>query len=132
MKRSLGLLVPANVTLEVTLRRTTTPDYPGKTVKTFQFNFQFRAMLPSCPKGTNSPPSPPLVQCCFALTAQVCISCVTANNNPKGGRSSLNLRVSIFVRASAKNKYFCNVSQQVLLRLQHPIQGWRKGRGGGG
>ena len=40
----------------------TTPD---KTVETFQCNFQCRATQPSCPEGTNSPPSPPLVQCCF-------------------------------------------------------------------
>ena len=51
-----------------------------KTVETFQYNFQFRAMVPSCPKETNSPPSPPLVQSCFGLAAQACISCVAANN----------------------------------------------------
>ena len=53
---------------------------PNKTVETFQYKFQFRAMLPLCPKGTNTSPSPPLVQCCFGSAAQVCISCVTANN----------------------------------------------------
>ena len=42
---------------------TTTPD---KTVGAFQYNFQFHATLPLCPKGTNSPPSPPLVQFCSA------------------------------------------------------------------
>ena len=31
------------------------PIAPDKTVETFQCNFQFRAMQPSCPKGTNSP-----------------------------------------------------------------------------
>ena len=55
----------------------TTPD---KTVETFQYNFQFRTMVPLCPKETNLPPSPPLVQCCFGLAAQACISCVTTNN----------------------------------------------------
>ena len=59
----------------------TTPD---KTVETFQCNFQFRAMQSSCPKETNSPPSPPLLQSCFGLTAQVCISFVIANNIAKG------------------------------------------------
>ena len=59
----------------------TTPD---KTVETFQCNFQFRAMQSWCPKGTNSPPSPPLLQCCFGLTAQVCISFVITNNIAKG------------------------------------------------
>ena len=56
---------------------------PVKSVGAFQCSFQFRAMQPSCPKGTNSPPplpSPPLVQCCFGLTAEVCISSVTVNN----------------------------------------------------
>ena len=57
---------------------------PDKTVETFQYNFQFRAMVPSCLKETNSPPSPPLMQCCFGLAAQACISCVTANNIAKG------------------------------------------------
>ena len=61
--------------------RHTTPD---RTVETFQCNFQFRATQSSCPKGTNSPPSLPLVQCCFGLTAHVCISCVTVNNIAKG------------------------------------------------
>ena len=66
----------------------TTPD---KTVETFQCNFQFCAMQSSCPKGTNSPPSPPLVQCCFGRTAQVCICCVIVNNIAKveGGNSLL-------------------------------------------
>ena len=56
------------------------PTTQDKTVETFQYNFQFRAMVPSCPKDTNSPPSPPLVQFCFGLAAQACISCVAANN----------------------------------------------------
>ena len=66
----------------------TTPD---KTVETFQYNFQFRAMVSSCLKETNSPPSPPLMQCCFGLAAQACISCVTANNIAigEGGESLL-------------------------------------------
>ena len=57
-----------------------TPTTPDKTVETFQYNFQFRAMVPSCPKETNSPPFPLLVQCCFGLAAEACISCVAANN----------------------------------------------------
>ena len=48
----------------------TTPD---KTVETFPCIFQFRAMQPSCRDGTKSPPSQLLVQCCFGLTAHVCI-----------------------------------------------------------
>ena len=66
----------------------TTPD---KTVETFQYNFQFRAMLSSCPEGTNSSPSPPLVQCCFGSAVQACISSVTANNIAigEGGNSLL-------------------------------------------
>ena len=66
----------------------TTPD---KTVETFQYNFQVRAMLPLCPKATNSPPSPPMVQCCFGTAAQACISCITANNIAigEGGNSLL-------------------------------------------
>ena len=47
----------------------TTPD---KTVETFQYNFQFHAMVPLCPKETNLPPSPPLVQCCFGLSSFLC------------------------------------------------------------
>ena len=72
----------------VTLWWTTTSD---KTVETFQYNFQFRAMVPLCSKETNSPPSPPLVQCCFGLAAQAYISCVTANNIAigEGGNSLL-------------------------------------------
>ena len=70
------------------VQRSTTPD---KTVEIFQYNFQFRAMLSSCPKGTNSSPSPPLVQCCFGSAVQACISCVTANNIAigEGGNSLL-------------------------------------------
>ena len=67
--------------LQIFSTAATTPD---KTVETFQCNFQFRAMQSSCPKETNSPPSPPLLQCCFGLTAQVCISFVIANNIAKG------------------------------------------------
>ena len=77
-------------------RGATTPD---KTFETFQYNFQFRAMVPSCPKETNSPPSPPLVQCCFGLAAQACISCVTANNIAIGeGENSLLI---------CNSKHFC-------------------------
>ena len=74
--------------LAVCHKGATTPD---KTVETFQYNFQFRAMVPSCLKETNSPHSPPLMQCCFGLAAQACISCVTANNIAigEGGESLL-------------------------------------------
>ena len=76
----------------------TTPD---KTVETFQYIFQFRAMVSSCLKETNSPPSPPLMQCCFGLAAQACISCVTANNIAigEGGESLL----------ICDSKHFCQV-----------------------
>ena len=68
----------------------TTPD---KTVEAFQYNCQLRAMVLSYPKETNSSPSPPLVQSCFGLAAQGCISCVTTNNIAIGeGEQSLNLR----------------------------------------
>ena len=45
-------------------------------------------------KEQTRPPSPPLVQCCFGLTAQACISCVTANNIAMGGggKQSFDLR----------------------------------------
>ena len=66
----------------------TTPD---KTVEIFQSNFQFRAMVPSCPKKTNSPPSPPL----------------------KGGNSLLICDSKHFCQGEC-NRYSCNVSQQVL------------------
>ena len=76
--------------------RASTPD---KTVETFQDNFQFHAMVvPLCPKETNSPPSPPLVQCCFGLAAQAWISCVTTNNIAIGEGYSLLICIS---------KHFC-------------------------
>ena len=60
-----------------------------------------------------------LVQCCFGLAAQACISCVTAKHIAigEGGNSLLKAMVSIFVRVSAKNRYSCNVSQQVLSKV---------------
>ena len=88
-----------------------------KTVETFQYNFQFRAMVPSCPKETNSPPSPPLVQCCLGLAAQACISCVAANNIEidEGGNGLLICDSKHFCQGECKkNRYSCNVSQQVL------------------
>ena len=75
------------------------PTTPDKTAETVQYNFQFRAMVPSCPKETNLPPSPPLVQCCFGLAAQACISCVTANNIAIGEGGN-----SLF---SCDSKHFC-------------------------
>ena len=56
-------------------------------------------MVPSCPKKNKFAPSPPLVQCCFGLAAQACISCVTANNIAigEGGNSLL----------SCDSKHFC-------------------------
>ena len=77
---------------------------PDKTVETFQYNFQFRTMVPWCPKETNSPPSPPLVQCCFGLAAQACISCVTANNIAiwEGGNSLLICNSKHFCQGECK------------------------------
>lgn len=70
-------------------------------------------MQQSFPKGTNCPPSPPLVQCCWSLTAQACISCVTANNIAirEGGNNLWICDGKHFVRVSAKNRYFCNMSR---------------------
>jgi len=98
------------------LARSSTPD---KTVEAFQCNFQCRAIQPSCREGTNSPPSPPLVQCCFDLTAQTCISCVTANNIAIGeGEGNLLICDSKhFFRVRGKNRHFCEVSQQVLSEI---------------
>ena len=72
-----------------------------KAAETFQNNFQFRAMLPSCPKGTNSSLSPPLVQCCFGSAAQACISFVTANNIAIGEEGN-----SLLI---CNSKHFCLV-----------------------
>ena len=73
-------------------KKSTTQD---KSVEAFQCSFQFRFMQPSGPKGTNSPPSPPLVQCCFGLTAQVC----TVNNIAigEGEKRSFNLQLKAFL-----------------------------------
>ena len=70
----------------------------------------------SRPKGTNSPPSPPLVQCRFGLTAQVCISCVIINNIAKveGGNGLLICDGKHFCQGEWKK---CNVSQQVLSKV---------------
>ena len=54
-------------------------------------------------------PSPPLVQCCFGLAAQACISCVTANNIAIGEGGNRNI-----CQGEYKYRYSCNVSQQVL------------------
>ena len=79
----------------------TTPD---KTVETFQYNFQFRTTVPSCPKETNSTPSPSLVQCCFGIAAQSCISCVAANNIAigEGGNNLLICDSKHFCQAECK------------------------------
>ena len=91
---ALWIVEPLKTALfRTTTKKSTTSD---KSVEAFQCSFQFRAMQPSCPKGTNSPPlSPPLVQCCFGLTSQVCISSVTVNNIAigEGGKRSFNLRL---------------------------------------
>ena len=47
----------------------TTPD---KTVETFQYNFQFRARVPLCPKETNSPPLPTPGAMLFWLSSFLC------------------------------------------------------------
>ena len=85
------------------VNQATTPD---KTVETFQYNFEFRAMVSSCLKETNSPPSPPLMQCCFGLAAQACISCVTANNiaRGEGGESLLICDSKHFCQGECKKK----------------------------
>ena len=69
-------------------------------------------MQASCPEGIKSPSSPPLVQCCFGLTAQACISGVTANNIAVGeGENNLLI---------CNSKHFCEVSQQVLSEVVGP------------
>ena len=62
----------------------------------------------SRPKGTNSPPSPPLVQCRFGLTAQVCISCVIINNIAKveGGNGLLICDGKHFCQGEWKKQVF--------------------------
>ena len=87
-----------------------------KTVETFQYNFQFRPMVPSCTKETNSPPSPPLVQCCLGLAAQACISCVAANNIAKGegGHGLLICDSKHFCQGECKKIGILAMSQQVL------------------
>ena len=69
-------------TLTAKCKWSTTPD---KTVEAFQYNFKFCAMVPSCPKETNSSPSPLLVQCCFGLAAQACILCYCKQQCNRGG-----------------------------------------------
>ena len=56
------------------------------------------------------------MQCCFGSAVQGCISCVTANNIAigEGGNSLLICDSKHFRQESAKNRYFSNVSQQVL------------------
>ena len=49
--------------------RASTPD---KTVETFQYNFQFRARVPLCPKETNSPPLPTPGAMLFWLSSFLC------------------------------------------------------------
>ena len=66
-------------------------------------------------------PSPPSVQrSCLGLTAHAYISgvrLVTVNNVGIGEGKFQFATVSIFVRTSAKNMYFCKVSHQFLARL---------------
>ena len=59
------------------------------------------------------------MQCCFGLTAHACISCVTANNTAigEGGNDLLICNGKHFCQDDAKNRYSCNVSEQVLCRV---------------
>ena len=91
--------------------------------------FQSRAMPPSCPKGTNSPlPTPGAMLFCLNSLSVHFLRYRKQQCNGRGGGveggggRSFNLRESIFVRASAKNRYFCNMSQQVLSEVipSHP------------
>ena len=83
--------------------------------KPFPCDFQFAPRKLSCRNGTKSPPSPPLVQCCFGLTVHMCISCVTANNIAVGEREMVLICDGKHsCQDECKNRYFCNVSQQVL------------------
>ena len=77
--------------------------------------FNFVPTQLSCQNGTKSPLSLPLVQCCFGLTLYMCISCVTANNIAigEGGNGLLICDGKHFCQTSARNRYFCNVSQKV-------------------
>ena len=59
-----------------TTKQSTTSD---KSVEAFQCSFQFRAMQPSCPKGTNSPPLPTPGAILFWLNSPI-----TVNNIAKG------------------------------------------------
>ena len=79
-----------------------------------QFSISRHATIVS--KRNKFTPSPPLVQCCFGLTAQVCISSVTVNNIAigEGVNGLLICDCKHFCQGKCKNSYFCYVSQQVL------------------
>ena len=51
-----------------------------KLLRHFNTIFNFAPWYHRVQKKQIAPPSPPLVQCCFGLAAQACISCVAANN----------------------------------------------------
>ena len=57
--RKMGYFEKSGVTKTALFRTTTKKSTsPDKGVEGFQCSFQFCAMQPSCPKGTNSPPPP--------------------------------------------------------------------------
>ena len=66
----------------------TTPD---KTVEIFQYNFQFRAMVPSCPKEANSSPLPTPGAMLFRLSSSsVHFLCYRKQHcNRAGGKQSV-------------------------------------------
>ena len=76
-----------------------------------QFSISHHAIFVS--KRNKFAPLSLLVQCCFGLTAQVCISCVIVNNIAKGegGNGLLICDGKHFCQGEWKK---CNVSQQVL------------------
>ena len=84
-----------------------------------QFSISRYAAIVS--KRNKFAPSPSLVQCCFGLTAQVCISTVTVCNFAiRGGGGGLGNGLLIcdckhFCQGKCRtDRNFCNVSQQIL------------------
>ena len=112
---ALWIVEPLKTALfRTTTKKSTTSD---KSVEAFQCSFQFRAMQPSCPKGTNSPPlSSPGAMLFWLNIPSVHFFCYRKQHCNRGGGKTVFqfATVSIFVRVRAKNRYFCNVSQQVL------------------
>ena len=86
-----------------------------KLLRYFNAIFNFAPCNHRVLKEQIRPPFPPLVKCCFGLIAQVCNSCVTANNIAigEGWNGLLIFDGKHFCQGECQNRYFCNVSRQV-------------------